>query len=449
MSKQHPVKSSQFWRSFLMAVLMPLVLAAMLHPLRDWINTTDAAMLLLLWTTWIAQRYSKSWASLATLCSVIGLNWFFVPPYFTLQVHNANYLITLAVMMSLGLLIAHLAGRLRLQLAKARNSVSQMRGMFMLAKGLSRRHLWPEQISYALRLLSRRLGVTVQFSTTMPPAAVPPATMTEQVIALGQPHACGYLCLDKTSYQQHQTLLNTAQSLLEQTYEKQFLQQSAQQDRLRAELEAERAMMLRSLSHDLRTPLATIMGASSMLADDSVTLSEDQRRQQADNIFQQSKLLNQHFEKVLELSKAQLPQSSLSWQQFSTDELMAGALARRGEELQSLFLHVEQHTNAALCGDLTLLEIALANMLENAARHGAAPYLVVFTQQSAGDFVMRVDNQIKPAAVANHKGRDAGNGLGVNICHAIAGLHGGSFSLTLTNPNQYAATFSWRQPNAR
>ncbi len=422
-----------------MAVLMPFILAALLHPLRQWINSTDAAMLLLLWTTWVAQQYSKSWASLATLCSVLWLNWFFVPPYFTLQVHNANYLITLAVMMSLGLLIAHLAGRLRLQLAKARNSISQMRGMFMLAKGLSRRNEWQAQLHYAERLLSRRLGVPVRFQSAAP------ATNPElQVITLGQSKAFGYLSLNKQSYQQHQTLLNTAQSLLEQTYDKQFLQQRAQQDRLRAELEAERAMMLRSLSHDLRTPLATIMGASSMLADDNVPLTDTQRRQQAENIFQQSKLLNQHFEKVLELSKAQLPQSSLNWQQFAADELMAGALARRGDELQPLFSKVERQTTADLCGDLTLLEIALANMLENAVRHGSAPFFVNFQQDNAGNFQMSVDNQAK---TANEKGRDSGNGLGVNICQTIAGLHGGNFELHIGVERCYAI-FTWRQAHA-
>ncbi|MDZ7902111.1 MAG: DUF4118 domain-containing protein [Rheinheimera sp.] len=77
-------KLSNFGGPLFMAVLMPFLLAALLHPLRQWINSTDAAMLLLLWTTWVAQQYSKSWASLATLCSVLWLNWFFVPPYFTL-----------------------------------------------------------------------------------------------------------------------------------------------------------------------------------------------------------------------------------------------------------------------------------------------------------------------------------------------------------------------------
>ncbi len=422
-----------------MAVLMPFALAALLHPLRLWINSTDAAMLLLLWTTWVAQQYSKSWASLATLCSVLWLNWFFVPPYFTLQVHNANYLITLAVMMSLGLLIAHLAGRLRLQLAKARNSISQMRGMFMLAKGLSRRNDWQKQVHYAERLLSRRLGVPVRYQQVTP-TEMPGL----QIIPLGQSKIFGYLCLDEASFQQHQTLLNTTQSLLEQTYDKQFLQQSAQQDRLRAELEAERAMMLRSLSHDLRTPLATIMGASSMLADDSVPLTDVQRRQQAENIYQQSKLLNQHFEKVLELSKAQLPQSSLKWQRFAADELMAGALARRGDELQPLFSQVQRQTTAELCGDLTLLEIALANMLENAVRHGSGPFLVNFHQEHDGRFQMRVDNKIKSAT---DKGRDAGNGLGVNICQTIAGLHGGQFVLNIGDED-CRAVFSWRQAHA-
>ncbi len=428
----------KLWRALFMAVLMPFLLAALLHPLRQWINSTDAAMLLLLWTTWVAQQYSKSWASLATLCSVLWLNWFFVPPYFTLQVHNANYLITLAVMMSLGLLIAHLADGLRLQLAKARNSISQMRGMFMLSKGLSRRTEWKAQLLYAERLLSRRLGVPVQFQS-----AAPAADPEQHVILLGQAKVFGYLTLPLQSYLQHQTLLNTAQSLLEQTFDKQFIQQRAQQDRLTAELETERAMMLRSLSHDLRTPLATIMGASSMLADDNVPLTDAQRRQQAENIYQQSKLLNQHFEKVLELSKAQLPQSSLKWQHFAADELMAGAVARRGDELQHLLSMVEQQSTAELCGDLTLLEIALANMLENAVRHGAAPYVVNFLHNN-GDFQIRVENQTK---ACNDKGRDAGNGLGVSICQTIAGLHGGQFELQL-GAAHCSAIFTWRQVNA-
>ncbi len=432
-------KATKYTFVIFMAAVMPFLLAALLHPLRLWINSTDVAMLLLLWTTWIAQLYSKSWAILATLCSVLWLNWFFVPPYFTLQVHSANYLITLAVMMSLGLLIAHLSGRLRLQLAKARNSISQMRGMFMLAKGLSRRNTWQEQYTYAQRLLTRRIGLPVRFVQTQP---------TEDShlysIPLGQSKVFGYLLLDKTAYFQHQTLLNTAQSLLEQTYDKQFLQQNVQQERLRAELEAERAMMLRSLSHDLRTPLATIMGASSMLADDSVPLTDMQRRQQAENIYQQSLLLNQHFEKVLELSKAQLPHSSLYWQQFTADELIAGALARRSDELQSLFTQVHSQTNTELHGDVTLLEIALANMLENAVRHGTAPFVINFFRKEDGSFAMQVDNHRK---ATNERRGDAGNGLGVRICQTIARLHGGQFELELA-AEQCRATLSWRQSSA-
>lgn len=431
-------KVTQFSIVVFMAMVMPFLLAALLHPLRLWINTTDVAMLLLLWTTWVAQLYSKSWAILATLCSVLWLNWFFVPPYFTLQVHSANYLITLAVMMLLGLLIAHLSSRLRLQLAKARNSISQMRGMFMLAKGLSRRKTWSEQIIYAQKLLSRRIGMPVRFMQNLPEEG----THQHHVI-LGQTKIFGYLLLDKSGYFRHQTLLNTAQSLLEQTYDKQFLQQNVQQERLRAELEAERAMMLRSLSHDLRTPLATIMGASSMLADGTVQLTDLQKQQQAENIYQQSLLLNQHFEKVLELSKAQLPHSSLCWQHFTADELIAGALARRSDELQSLFAHVQSQTSTELFGDMTLLEIALANMLENAVRHGTGPYAIHSRRNEDGTFEIQVENQRK---TNNERGRDAGNGLGIKICQTIASLHGGQFKLQL-GIQQCQAIFSWRPTN--
>jgi signal transduction histidine kinase len=57
---------------------------------------------------------------------------------------------------------------------------------------------------------------------------------------------------------------------------------------------------------------------------------------------------------------------------------------------------------------------------------------------------MRVDNQIK---AVKDKGRDAGNGLGVNICQTIAGLHGGQFQLRIGSEGCHAI-FSWRQNNA-
>lgn len=400
--------------------LLPLVIVLLCLPLRDWISPTDVAMLQLLWVAWQAQQYGWRWASLTTLVSVLILNWCFVPPYYTFDVHDASFLISFVVMVLLGLLISLLSDRSKQQVKRLRYAMSQTRGMYMLAKGLGQRQDWQKQCGYTAKLLSRRLGTAVQVVLGPEPKAV----VSHAVLAVGNP-AAAWIVVPSSFLSSHPTLLHTAQSLLAQSYARLELSEKAQQDRVTAQLEQQKAMLLRSLSHDLRTPLATIMGASSMLADPELLLSTEQRQQQAQNIYQQSQILNQHFEKVLELSKAQLTTHQIQHSDFSSDDLVAGALARRGDQVAELSAYLQCSTSAPLKGDLELLEIALANMLENALRHGVAPFELSMGQTGSHCFV-RLSNGIKSAAPTV---RDKGHGLGLNICQAVAALHQGKFEL--------------------
>jgi two-component system sensor histidine kinase KdpD len=415
--------------------LLPLLIVLLCLPLRNWISPTDVAMLQLLWVAWQAQHYGWRWAAMTTFVSVLLVNWCFVPPYYTFDVHDASFFISFVVMLLLGLLISLLSERSRLQLRRLRNAMSQSRGMYMLAKGLGQRQSWPEQTIYAAKLLSRRLGTATDIVAVKPEVIAPGFS----VLPVGSPPiAWLQTATDKTS--SHFTLLQAAQSLLAQSYARLQLTEKAQQDRVKAQLEQQKAMLLRSLSHDLRTPLATIMGASSMLADPELQLTTEQRQQQALNIYQQSQILNQHFEKVLELSKAQLTTHNIQHSNFSSDDLVAGALARRGDQAAELSTYLQCSASTPLKGDLELLEIALANMLENALRHGVAPFELVMGQTGSHCFV-QLSNGIKSAAPT---ARDKGHGLGLNICQAVAVLHQGKFELhTQSEPEKVTAALEW------
>lgn len=414
--------------------VLPLVIVLLCLPLRDWISPTDVAMLQLLWVAWQAQQYGWQWASLTTLVSVLLLNWCFVPPYYTFDVHDASFFISFVVMTLLGLLISLLSERSKQQLKRLRSTMSQTRGMYMLARGLGQRSDWQRQCSYAAKLLSRRLGTAV----AVVQGEQPPQTTTS-VLAVGTP-AIAWIVAPDDSLSSHPTLLHTAQSLLAQSYARLELSEKAQQDRVAAQLEQQKAMLLRSLSHDLRTPLATIMGASSMLADPELPLTTEQRQQQAQNIYQQSQILNQHFEKVLELSKAQLITHQIQQSDFSSDDLVAGALARRGDQATELSACLICSPCAPLKGDLELLEIALANMLENALRHGSAPFELSLGQSTSGYFI-KLSNGIKSVVPA---ARDKGHGLGLNICQVVAALHLGRSDLR-TDPasGKVTAALEW------
>ncbi|KUM52696.1 sensor histidine kinase [Rheinheimera sp. EpRS3] len=206
--------------------------------------------------------------------------------------------------------------------------------------------------------------------------------------------------------------------------QRQLLAGKTRQARMQAELEHSRAMMLRSISHDLRTPLATIMGASSMLADKELQLSEAEVREQAGNIYRQSSLLSEHFDKVMELSRVQQPQSTMQLESLAVTDVISAAIARRAALLTTQPFDVQLST-ADCFADATLLEIALANMLENAVKHGQAPVSINFTQQN-GHFMLSVCNA---AAPKRNVQRDSGTGLGTAICKAVMHLHNGDFSL--------------------
>jgi len=415
--------------------LLPLVIVLLCLPLRDWISPTDVAMLQLLWVAWQAQQYGWRWATFTTLVSVLMLNWCFVPPYYTFDVHDASFLISFVVMVLLGLLISLLSDRSKQQVKRLRYAMSQTRGMYMLAKGLGQRPDWQKQCAYTTKLLSRRLGATVEVIQ----GQAPEARDGYALLAVGTP-AAAWIRVPGSFLSSHPTLLHTAQSLLAQSYARLELTEKAQQDRVTAQLEQQKAMLLRSLSHDLRTPLATIMGASSMLADPELQLNTEQRQQQAQNIYQQSQILNQHFEKVLELSKAQLTTHQIQHCDFSSDDLVAGALARRGDQALELSTYLQCSPSAPLRGDLELLEIALANMLENALRYGAPPFDLQMGQTGCGCYV-RLSNGSKSAVPAV---RDKGHGLGLNICQAVAALHQGTFELQMqAEQEKVTAALEW------
>jgi len=120
------------WR-YLAAFAVPLAGSLLLLPLRSYLSPTDIAMLMLLWVCAMALQFGAVPALLTTLISVLALNWYYVPPYYTLDVHDSANLLSFVVMSVFGLLISYLAARLKTQLQKRRALMSQLRVLYRLA----------------------------------------------------------------------------------------------------------------------------------------------------------------------------------------------------------------------------------------------------------------------------------------------------------------------------
>jgi two-component system sensor histidine kinase KdpD len=208
---------------------------------------------------------------------------------------------------------------------------------------------------------------------------------------------------------------------------------------LEAETERVRSTLLASISHDLRTPLAIMAGASSGLAERGGQMSAEERKALEHSIYAQARDMAEQVDKVLQMTRMEMGAIALERDWVAMPEIVSSVLSRLKERLAGHQLVVDVAPELPLLRvDATLIEQTLANLLENAARHTPANTLVHVRGQavdaevvvSVEDFgpgledrdIERVFDKFYHRA---GEGPVAGAGLGLAICRAIVSLHGG------------------------
>jgi two-component system sensor histidine kinase KdpD len=440
----------------------------------------NIVMVYLLAVAIVAARFGRGPAVLASVIGVAAFDFFFVPPQLTFAVSDVEYLLTFGIMLVVALLISNLTSSVRLQATVAGHRERRTALLYAMSRELAAtrgqeamarvavRHVgevFDSQVVVLLPDAQGRIrhprGATESNSLRGADLSVAqwvhdhgraaglgtdtlPGTEALYLPLQGSQAVLGVLGVlpanpRRVLLPEQFHLLETFAGQLALALERAQLAGRAQQASIDAETEGLRNALLAAISHDLRTPLAVIAGASSSLAEKGERMSAEERRALAHSIYEQSREMSKLVTNVLEMTRLEADGIALDRDWHAIGEIAGSVLHRLRERLARHTVRIELPAELPLVRvDATLVEQVFANLLENAAKFtppGTTVTLRAGVRDGALDVSVEDTGPGLPPGDPDrlfakfHRGRAegavAGAGLGLAICRAIVHLHGG------------------------
>lgn len=234
-----------------------------------------------------------------------------------------------------------------------------------------------------------------------------------------------------------------------------------QQERLHNESEREkiRANLLRSVSHDIRTPLTSIVGSTSAVLDNP-GLSLPEQRELLEDVRNEAQWLIRVVENLLSITRMGDSQAHITKEPEAAEEVIGEAARKFRRRFPNILTTVTVPSNLLLVPmDPILIEQVLSNLLENAAIHGKTTSQIQlaieedngFARFSVTDNGQGIPPKLLPSlfsGMIHHHDNASGDGkrnmgLGLSVCHAIVHAHGGTMDAKNLD---LGAEFSFRLP---
>jgi two-component system sensor histidine kinase KdpD len=217
------------------------------------------------------------------------------------------------------------------------------------------------------------------------------------------------------------------------------LRRQVQRSRQLHEFERQRNVLLSALSHDLKTPLAVLVGASAALCEDRVTPND--HRAFSLMVTEEALRLNRLVGRLLDLARLEAGSAPVIRAPQQVEEVVGAALSRLRPQLngRSIVIDVPEDIPPAPFDPL-LIEQVIINLLENVVRHAGHQSPVEIRARVEGGKAILVEVGDRGPGVVpgeeetifeklqrgrNAKRGDGGMGLGLTICRAVVGAHGG------------------------
>jgi len=467
---------------YIYATLATLVAFGLSFIADRYLSVANLSLIFLTAVLVVAVRTRMAVAVYTAILCFLGYNFFFAPPRYTLEIANFDDVLAVSLFLIAALVCSRLATRLASQVESLRAAHVYTRALLALGQRLATstdadgiRKVGADALAHALRcdvaILSRAADGNLQIAAAVPREM---ALLTQDLAAADwcERHAeqagrytdtlnaapCWTLPFGSEENRRGVAALRFAKGSNEPDPDQRSLALAMVQDigqalerarlgdelegaRVQGETERLRNALLSSVSHDLRSPLASMIGSAGTLASYGDQLPAGERRELLEAILGEGQRLDRYIQNLLDMTR--LGHGTLKLDRDWTDatEIVVAAVGR----LRKLFPSLRVET--ALPRDTVLLfvhpaliEQALFNILENAARFTSADEAVqVVVHSRDGKLLIDVSDRgpgIPEAeralifdmfySVSRGDRATQGTGLGLAICRGMIGAHGGS-----------------------
>ena len=484
------------------ATLAVAVAAGLAGILRSELGVANLSMVFLVAVLFVAIRWGLRASIAASLISVLVYDFLYVPPFHTFTIDSPQDVLALTVFLIVAILTSNLTGRIRDQSEAARRREARTSALYNLSRRIAGSFdvaaianvIVAEVATYLdarvsllvrddERLVERAATAGVGLSESEMAAAtwslrherlagsgtdtlpgekwlyVPlrSAGRTVGVMALCVESAARLLDPDQ------RRMVEAFADLAAVALERARLAGEIEQAAMITERERLQSLLLSSISHDLRTPLASIVGAASSLVEGVDRYDRETRQDLALTIREEGERLDRFVGNLLDATRLEAGALRLTRDWVEPGDLVSSALRSLGQRLGRHEVVLDLPPTLPMINvDFVLVEQVLVNILDNAVKyspddskvrvegwHDDESQFIAITDEGPGippEDLERVFDRFY--RVQHSDKRSAGTGLGLSICRGIMSEHGGTITAQSPVENGRGTRIVLRFPSA-
>ena len=484
---------------YVWAVVVIVASTALAYLMFGRFELANLVMVFLLGVVFIATRFGRGPSIFASFLGVAIFDLLFVQPYFSFSVSDSQYLVTLLAMLTVAMLISNLMANVRSQAKVAGHRERRATVLYAMSRELTASRSEDEIVRTAVHHLYSEFGsrnvilfpdangrivyptgravpeslhaadlsvaqwvmdhdeIAGQGTHTLPGAEAVYFPLSNKETVLGVLVLLP-VNLRRVFLPEQQKLLETFLGQIAQAITRVRLSEQARQAQVEMEAERLRNSLLSSISHDLRTPLATIVGSASTLVEEDNALRAEDKLKLSRAIYDEAQRMSSLVNNILDMARLDAGAVELNKQWYPLDEIIGVVLTRLQKRLADRPVSVKLPPGTPMIYvDAVMIEQVLINLLENALRYtpeGSPLEIIAEVSVAAVEISVADRGPGIPAGSeyelfekfyrVQREAAQSGVGLGLAICKAIIEAHGGS--IQAQNRKAGGAVFSFIIP---